>query len=92
MTHGSTSKLAKAMCDVCTVVAGDAAVWRSLEGHDDLATAFARLLITTEPRALPKTADEGLSQYLNLWRPGKPCTSQTWATNWNTADQTVNKA
>lgn len=92
LTHSGTKNLAIAMCTACTVVAGDAAVWRSLEGHDDLSTAFARLLITTEPRALPKNADEGLSQYLNLWRPGKPCTSATWAANWKTADQAVNQA
>lgn len=92
LQHSGTSTLAKNICNVCTVVASDAAVWRALEGHDDLAVAFARLLITTTPKALPKNADEGLQQYLDLWRPGKPCTSATWATNWNTADQACQQA
>lgn len=91
LTHNASSKLAKAMCEACTVHPHDQAVWRSLEGHDDLATAFARLLILTDPRALPKNAEEGWEQYLRLWRPGKPCTRATWDQNWNTANQTVNK-
>lgn len=92
LNHNSSKKLATAMCNVCTVVASDAAVWRSLEGHDDLSTAFARLLITTTPKALPKNADEGYQQYLDLWRPGKPCTRSTWDQNWSTANQTVNQS
>jgi hypothetical protein len=87
LTHGSSSALAKKVCDDCSTVAAEAAVWRSLEGHDVLATAFARLLITTTPKALPTNASDAYQQYLDLWRPGKPCTSATWTNNWNTADQ-----
>lgn len=90
LTHGSTAALAKNVCEAYTVVCADAAVWRALEGHDDLSTAFARMLITTTPKALPQNADEGMDQYLDLWRPGKPCTSETWAANWDTADEAVN--
>lgn len=87
LNHATTKPLAAKICDHCAVVAQPAAAWRSLEGHDDLATMFARLLIMTEPRALPKSAAEGWSQYLNLWRPGKPH-ENTWAGNWQTADET----
>jgi hypothetical protein len=87
LQHSASSKLAKNMCEACTVVASDAAVWRALEGHDVLAAVFARLYILTEPHALPTTQNEAWSQYLNLWRPGKPH-PENWPANWQMADKT----
>lgn len=54
-------------------------VHAALEHHDVLACVFARLLLWTDPRALPgpeKPGDAWL-QYLATWRPGKPH-PQTW--------------
>jgi len=50
--------------------------------------SFARLLLWTLPSALPTTADEGWTQYLDAWRPGKPHPA-TWAGHWATADLAI---
>lgn len=88
LTHRASATLAIAACEACRVVTHAAPATRALEGHDMLAAMFARLLILTEPRALPGNAKEGYEQYLNLWRPGKPQGFDRWGTNWNTADET----
>lgn len=86
--HNSSSALASKVCAGCIVVRQTSSVWRALEGHDLLATSFARLLILTHPKALPKTEQEGWDQYMNLWRPGKPH-REVWPGNWQRADQAV---
>lgn len=88
LSHSSSSALASKVCASCIIVKQSSSVWRALEGHDLLATSFARLLILTHPKALPKTEQEGWSQYINLWRPGKPHI-EVWPGNWSRADATV---
>ena len=88
LTHSASQRLARLMCDACTVVAADAAVWRALEGHDLLASAFGRLLLWTDPQPLPTTQQGAWDCYMRLWRPGKP-KPDVWPGNWRTADQTV---
>ena len=46
----------------------------ALANNDILSTVYARLLLWTHPKALPRIGDEqaALDYYLNLWRPGKP--------------------
>jgi hypothetical protein len=50
-----------------------------IEHNDIMAAAFARLLLWTVPAPLPvKTAPMlGWSQYVSVWRPGKPH-RETW--------------
>lgn len=50
------------------------AVWQSLETDDVLAAAFARLLLWTDSKPLPKTDDpwSAWDCYLRVWRPGMP--------------------
>lgn len=63
------------------------AVHLALETDDLLAACFARLLLWTDPRALPRgPADypQGWLIYLGTWRPGKP-KEQTWAGHFATA-------
>jgi len=89
LTHPASSDLAKVLCGQCHVQPQQDAVWRAIEGHDTLATGFARLLVLTSPHALPKTQQEGWQQYANeLWRPGKP-NPDVWPNNWQTATSTV---
>jgi hypothetical protein len=54
----------------------------AIEHNDVLACCFARLLLWTDPRALPSQGKptDGWLQYLATWRPGKPHQS-TWAGN-----------
>ncbi len=68
------------------------AVHLALETDDLLAACFARLLLWTDPRGLPRSpADhaQGWLIYLGTWRPGKP-KEQTWAGHFATAWRTVN--
>jgi len=90
LRHPATAKLASACCAAAVVEPEPAAVWRALEGHDRLATAFARLLLWTDPHPLPATEAEGWDCYLRLWRPGKPRPAE-WPENWRAADELTEK-
>jgi hypothetical protein len=65
-------------------------VFVALGQNDLLATAFARLLLYTDAKALPAETDasEGWDYYLRCWRPGKPHPG-TWATRWSQARAAV---
>lgn len=54
------------------------------EEHDVLAAAFARLLLWTDPRALPRPDQEsrGWEIYRATWNPGKPH-AETWGANFS---------
>lgn len=91
LNHRASTALARAALAAHEVAPENAAVWRTLEGHDVLATVFARLLLWTDPDALPRTQAEGWTQYSRLWRPGKP-KPETWPNNWRVADETVRLA
>ena len=82
MTHHRSSALAQQLCERCHVEFSSRPIWRALEGHDMLATGFARLLLFTDPHRLPITVDEGWVMYRDrLWRPGKPHPG-TWPQHW----------
>ncbi|WP_295445128.1 hypothetical protein [uncultured Thiodictyon sp.] len=84
MHHSATQMAAAAICITYAVAFQSGAIWRALEGHDGLATAFARLLLFTDPQPLPTTPDAAWNYYLRNWRPGKPHRA-TWAANWDAA-------
>lgn len=88
LAHNSCKDLATRVCQALIVQRQSQAVWRALEGHDLLAVSFARMLVMTTPKALPRTRQEGWDQYINLWRPGKPHEA-SWSNNWAVADETV---
>jgi len=88
ISHPSTRDRAKASCDKLTVVCANARVWRALEGHDSLAAVFARLLLYSDPAALPGTEQAAWNYYLRNWRPGKPH-PDAWPKNWQTACDAV---
>lgn len=88
LAHHASRTWAKALCEHCVVVGSPAAVWRALEGHDDLATGFARLLLWTDPRALPVTEQDGWDCYMRNWRPGKPHPAR-WPDHWRRAHAAV---
>lgn len=84
LKHPASTAKARALCDACHVYPDDDDVWRALEGHDTLATGFARLLLWTDPRPLPTTEQAAWEYYLNNWRPGRPHPDK-WAGHWNSA-------
>ena len=47
-------------------------IWQAIESNDVLAAAVARLLLWTDPKALPAVDDEAGAWllYLRTWRPG----------------------
>jgi hypothetical protein len=88
LNNSRTQALAQAACERFTIVCADAAVWRALEGHDHLAACFARLLLWSDPSALPTTEQAGWDCYNRNWRPGKPAPDR-WPGNWGTATDVV---
>lgn len=84
LAHFSTEVLSKEVCNRCSVQPDSPAVWRALEGHDLLATSFARMLLFTDPAAIPTAPAPSWEMYMRLWRPGKPH-PETWGKNWQTA-------
>lgn len=68
-----------ALCKARSVACDPDAIYSALEYDDVLAAGVARLLLWTDPKALPAIgdADAGWALYLRTWRPGKPH-PQTW--------------
>lgn len=88
LRHPSSAKLSRTVCDMLCVGGSAVAVHPALEMNDTLACACARLLLLTDPSALPTEANAGWAYYLRNWRPGKPH-PETWAGHWQTALQAV---
>ena len=87
LEHVSTRRVAEGVCAVLGYPATAAAVYTAIEDNDVLAACFARLLLWTDPRALPQSAGQaidGWTQYLATWRPGKPH-PQTWTEHFTAA-------
>ncbi|MGW8306391.1 MAG: hypothetical protein ACWGIK_11295 [Achromobacter pulmonis] len=62
------------LCKARSVACDPDAIYAALEYDDVLAAGVARLLLWTDPKALPAVgdADAGWSLYLRTWRPGRP--------------------
>lgn len=69
---------------------GRRAVWEAIEWNDQLACAFARLLLWPDPEPLPPAEDTPAAReaawryYRRRWRPGKP-RAETWPEAWRRA-------
>ncbi|TAA11287.1 hypothetical protein EA658_16620 [Pseudoxanthomonas winnipegensis] len=70
--HPQSALAAKTLCRARGVAVDESAVYEALAGDDVLAAGFARLLLWTDPSALPAVGDvDGAWQlYLRVWRPG----------------------
>lgn len=79
LTHEASKAHALAACAIRGVVPSSTEVYRRIVDDDLLACSIARLLLWTDPEALPKVghADAAWDLYLRTWRPGKPHRS-TW--------------
>ena len=74
LKHHATRDLARYVCRQRGVNPNRWAVYKALPHDDVLAAGFARLLLWTDPHALPAMGDESgaWDLYLRTWRPGKP--------------------
>lgn len=72
MGHPASKQLAQAACTSHGVPFTTRAVWEAIENNDVLAAILARLLLWTEPGALPRVTDAAgaWALYLHAWRPG----------------------
>lgn len=79
LTHSASKVKAAALCKSRAVAFDAMAVWLALENDDILAAGFARLLLLTDPRALPEVTDikNSWDCYIRNWQPGKPH-PKTW--------------
>lgn len=82
LAHVASKAKAKRLCDERRVNPDEMSVWQALENDDVLAAGFARLLLLTDPRALPDVSNSvgAWDCYIRNWRPGKPHIA-TWAGN-----------
>jgi hypothetical protein len=79
MTHSASSIPAQALCQALAVPFDRAAIFKAMEFNDVLAFGLGRLLLYTDPKALPEIGDAQAAWdlYQRVWRPGKPH-RQTW--------------
>lgn len=100
MQHAMTADIARRVAEAAGVAWDRDAIWQALatEAGDQLAAAFARLLLFTDRAALPAATeaaeDEAIACYLRNWRPGawtrgteaqRAALREKWAVNWRQA-------
>jgi hypothetical protein len=83
--------LARQVLDTCDVPVSEA--WQAIEYNDAVACAFARLLLWSDPAALPVVGDKSgaWAYYRRLWKPGRP-DAKRWLTSYATAVSVVEAA
>lgn len=88
MQHPKTSPIARAIVGASGIAWDRDAIWRSFttQAGDQLAAAFARLLLFSDPAPLPEpsveNAEAAWAYYIRNWRPGKPHRG-TWDGFWH---------
>jgi hypothetical protein len=97
MQHAMTADIARHVATASAIAFDRDVIWRAFAtpAGDQLAAAFARLLLFTDPRALPEAfagaEEEAWQCYIRNWRPGKPH-RQTWGGFWAEALRLVGSA
>jgi len=80
MEHEASRDYARAICEIRGVPFERYALWAALATDDILAAAMARLLLWTDPLALPSRDNPEAAWKLyadRVWRPGRPH-RETW--------------
>lgn len=82
----ATPKQLKAVCDYLFVPYDVATVFQAMAWNDTLAACMARLLLWSDPAALPALGDVqgGWNYYQRNWRPGAPH-PEVWPAKYATA-------
>ncbi|HET7300216.1 MAG TPA: hypothetical protein VFJ01_06135 [Oleiagrimonas sp.] len=90
MRHPRSASEARYWCELHDVPFAPSSIHHALRNNDMFACGIARLLLWTDPRALPARGDEDAawSCYLRNWRPGKP-SRMRWEHSYPAATETV---
>lgn len=74
LTHRSSAAHAVKLCAGLSIPVNETIVFEAMAWSDHLAVGMARLLLWTDPRALPDVGeqDAAYEMYLRNWRPGRP--------------------
>lgn len=82
LEHPSSRQYARAACGLQAVAPVSSDVYAAFLSDDQLACAFARLLLWTDAAPLPQVDDAAgaWAYYVRNWRPGKP-RPESWAAN-----------
>lgn len=72
LTHKASASIATAVCRALGVNPDAESIYQAIGTNPPLAAAMARLLLWTDPKALPQAGDEqgAWDLYLRVWRPG----------------------
>lgn len=100
MNHASSTGFAHRICAERDVPFNALSIWTRMETDDILGAVFARLLLYTDPRALPEINDPidprapmnsaSWKYYQRNWRPGKPH-PQKWPLNHALAREAIGR-
>lgn len=91
MRHPATAQYARELCEVLHYEVTEEAVYVALAHNDLLAAGFARLLLWSDAKPLPRIDDDpevAWDYYVRNWRPGKPH-RETWDEFWKQAQEIV---
>lgn len=86
LSHPASKPKIMLVCNELAIKCDVATVYEAMAWNDVLAACMARLLLFTDPRALPEVGkvEEGWQYYLRNWRPGAPH-PDVWPTRYNIA-------
>lgn len=90
LNHAASASHMKALCAWLDITATPDQVYAAMIYNDVLAAGMARLLLYTDPQAMPAVDDYDGSwtMYRNVWRPGAPH-YDSWHARRDTARQAV---
>ena len=86
MKHHASNAEAVRVCKHYKVLFERKDIYDALEHNDELAACFARLLLWTDPKAIPTDIESAWEYYIRAWRPGKPHIRR-WPFAWKKAKE-----
>lgn len=90
LRHATSKAKAAKLCQARNTMDMEMQAWQGLQYDDVLAAGFARLLLLTDPRALPEIneREDAYLYYIRNWRPGRPH-PESWPKNYAKAIDAV---